>query len=61
VTVKGNAFEEIEKTNKPFFCAGDPGHWEAILAGEEIRTSSASPDVAIEIDRYYQLSEEAEE
>ena len=67
MTLKGSALEAIEEINKPFtlhWHPGNPGRWEAVLEdGEEIRASSASPDVAIAIiiDRYHQQSEEAEE
>jgi hypothetical protein len=51
VTIRGSAFEEIEKVNKPFslrWHPGNPGRWEAVLEdGEVIRASSASLDVAI--------------
>ena len=66
MTLKGRTLEEIEKINTPFslhWHPGKPGRWEAVLEdGEEIRASSASPDVAMAmvIDRYYQQSDEEE-
>jgi len=57
MTLKGSAFEAIEKINKPFslrWHPGNPGRWEAIKGEEGVRASSTSPDVAIAmmLDRY---------
>ena len=59
MTLKGSAFEAIEKINKPFtlrWHPGNPGRWEATVGEdeEEVRASSTSPDVAIAmmLDRY---------